>query len=143
MALGFRKYRPLEPPSSSITLVDCWNVGEDIPANKYVGNLLNDVLSLLTDTFFMYSPLCKEALYFIKNSIDGIPWFVILLNNRDPWEWLVDNKDHQSPWIAANLSESLGCILDEEAVAFAYRSDIAQHLNKSIVQEWQHLLLRQ
>jgi hypothetical protein len=143
MALGFRKYRSLESLSSSITLVDCWNDGEYIPVNKYVRNLLSDVLRLLTDTFHTDAPSCKEALYFLKNSIDGTPWFVILLNNRDPWEWLVDNKDHQSPWIAANLSESLACILDEEAVAFAYRSDIAQHLNKSIVQEWQHLLLRQ
>jgi hypothetical protein len=143
MALGFRKYRPLESLSSSITLVDCWNHAEDIPANKYVGNLLNDVLRLLTDAFFTDAPSCKEALYFLKNSIDGIPWFVILLNNRDPWEWIVDNMDYQSPWIAGWLSESLGCILDEETVAFAYRSVIAQHLNTSIVQEWQHLLLRQ
>jgi hypothetical protein len=36
-----------------------------------------------------------------------------------------------------------GAEFDDETVAFAYRSDIAQHLNKSIVQEWQHLLLRQ
>ena len=142
MAIGLSEYKPLSEHPLSIMLVDGWNIGEEVSVNEYIGTILLDVLNQLTDGEAMNSPDCKETVFLLNNSIEGIPWFIRFLINHKTWEWIVENIEYlPEPCTPEELSHLLGHLLDDESVPKEYRSAVGQHLNSSMVQEWQHLLL--
>jgi hypothetical protein len=142
MAIGLREYKPLSARPYSIVLAEGWDIGNKVSVNEYIGTILIDLLKLLTSGEVLSEPNCKEALFLLKNSTDDRPWYVEFLASRKTWEWIVENLNYLPDFCSSEaLAHLLEGLLDDEWVPVAYRSAVGQHLNASMVQEWQNLLL--